>query len=584
MIHFRFTRPMALLLTLSLTACAGTPSRPATPAAAQSTHANAATAPATAASAPATASSVRPAAPLNPDGAGDGSALAARIAALIHQPRFAAARWGVSVRSLADGHGVYMHDADKLFIPASNAKLYTAVLALADLGPKFRFETSLYATAHPDQHGRLKGDLMLVGGGDPSLGAGNDQQSPTAWADRLASVMQARGIRRVHGDLVVDATRYRGTPVGSGWEANDLQWSFAPLASAMSVQGNTFDVRVDGNTRRCCHIRIDPVDAGVEVHNLTRPADADRSDHPRIGLYRRPGNRALYVYGSLPPGRTVRYFELSAPDPAHMAGALLRDAMVRHGILLDGHIVTRHWPQSPVRGEHARDWRITGIRSAPLSDLVRHTLKESDNLYAQLLLLAVGHQRQQSGVCDDQPRPPQTTQGWGLCAMRDLLRRIGIGDGQVLLEEGTGLSRKDLVTPAATTRLLAWAARQPFAAALRDALPEAGVDGTLRYRLRDPDTEGNLVAKTGTLHFAYTLSGYVRDRAGQPLAFSIMLNNYHAPVDAQGHRIATRPTAELDAVARAITDSEAGTALGPIRKASPGAASAAETPAPSPDP
>lgn len=561
-------RTVLLALTLALAGCAGTPRKHAVTAQAAgesaSPHASIAAA-TSSASAPAAAPATTA-----PAAAGGGGALAAaahaaagssdlkaRLDALVSEPRFAAARWGVDVIDLDSGRSLYHHDAGKLFIPASNAKLYTATLALAELGPRFRFTTRLYASAHRNRHGVLHGDLLLIGGGDPSLGAGSDTQTPDAWADQLAQAMYRRGIRRVDGDIIGDDTRYRGTRVGAGWEANDLQSAFAPPVSALSVQGNTLSVRVDSSRDGCCRVRVDPNDSGLHVRNLAHTWHPGDSERAGIGLFRPPGADTLYVYGSLPAGAGPRYFELSAPDPAHMAAALLRDAMIRRGIAFHGRLRTRHWPRAGALTDAPDAYLVGSVQSRPLAELVRHTLKHSDNLYAQLLLLAVGHRQAQAGVCSDRPRPPRTTEGWGLCAMRALLQRAGIVPGQALLEEGTGLSRKDLVSPAATTRLLAWAATQNFARVLRDALPEAGVDGTLRYRLRGPDTAGRLHAKTGTLHFAYTLSGYVRDRGGRPLVFSIMLNNYHAPADAQGRRVGARPSAALDAVARAIAGDDA---------------------------
>lgn len=540
-----FIQRVTLLLASLLAGCASAPP------AAQSPPA---TTPAATIAQPAVAVSASAAPTTGVDSPAPTDALAQRIDSLIDQPRFAAARWGIKVVSLDDGSTLYERDADKLFIPASNAKLYTTTLALDELGMHHRFTTTLYATARPNQRGVLHGDLVLVGGGDPSLGAGNDQTPPTAWADQLASVMAARGIRRITGNLIGDDTRYRGTPIGSGWEANDLMVAFAAPVSALSVQGNTFDVRVARRGRHCCEVSLNPDDAGVQIRNLTHAYDPGSGELPGVGLHRLPGSSTLYVYGNLPPGNGPRYFSLSAPDPALMAAALLRDAMARHGIRLDGGIGARHWPRESALATVAHPLRISSVRSPPLSELVAHTLKESDNLYAQLLLLATGQLQASRGICDSRTRPPRTTEGWGLCAMRDMLRRIGIADGQALLEEGTGLSRKDMVSPAATTRLLAWAARQPFATALRDALPVAGVDGTLERRLRNGDTFDNLTAKTGTLRYAYTLSGYVTDREGRHLAFSIMLNNYRAPTDADGKRSGPRPTAELDAIARAITD------------------------------
>lgn len=476
--------------------------------------------------------------------------LVRHIRAVIDQPRFDHANWGIKVVALNSGRTLYQHHADTLFIPASNTKLYSTSLALHTLGASYRFVTSLYASRPVGPHGVLHGNLVLYGRGDPSLGAGSDTSAPTQWADTLAQAVAAKGIHHIRGNLIGDATYYEGTPVGAGWEANDLEFSYAPVASPLSVQGNTFGIRIAPEHGRCCEVGTQPAETGVTVHNLTHTVA--RHEPTDLGLHRPPDAATLYVYGGLKAHSGPRSFSLATPDPASMAAGLLRDALIRHGIDFHGHIETRNWPQPGIALDAPGIVHITDIRSPPLRDLVRHTLKDSDNLYAQLLLLAAGKQQQMRGHCIGQHRRPRTTQQWGVCAMRQLLESVGIPAGSAFFDEGSGLSRKDRVTPSATTDLLLWIHRQPFYSAIDAALPVAGRDGTLRYRMRGTATAGNMHAKTGTLRFAYALSGYVTDAAGQPLAFSIMLNGYHRPTNRRGHPTVPRVDHDIDAIAQAI--------------------------------
>src|SRR3569623_3389918 len=158
----------------------------------------------------------------------------AAIDAHLAQPRFAAARWGIAVVSLDTGRTLYAHDADKLFQPASTAKLYTAALVLNDLDPGYRIPTRVLG-AVPEKRGRVQGPLVLYGMGDPSLGA---DPSAADWADALVDQLVAKGVRRVHGDLVADATYFAGPTIGDGWEASDLLAGFAAPASALSAYEN----------------------------------------------------------------------------------------------------------------------------------------------------------------------------------------------------------------------------------------------------------------------------------------------------------------------------------------------------------
>lgn len=473
----------------------------------------------------------------------------ARINAFIAQPRFAHADWGISVVSLDSGRTLYSHNAGKLFVPASNAKLYTAASALSSLGDA-QIGTTLYATSAAQSDGTLNGDLILFGGGDPSLG--NADTSPD-WADRLAQMLVDRGVRRVRGDLIADATYFEGPPIGGGWEANDLQDWYAAPASALSVQENVARVQVARENGRCCAIAIQPDDAGLRAVDSMHDDDGGRDT---LVLYRPPGSQIMYARGGLPAGVQSRTFTVSVPDPPLFAGNLLHDALLRHGITLDGHVRSLAWPQLNSEFVHqAGMWPIGEIPAPPLPDLIRHMLKDSDNLYAQVLLQEVGARTAYAQSCADRATPPQTSADWGLCAMRSMLARIGIPNGSATFEEGAGLSRKDLVTPAATTTLLAWAAKQPFAKAFENALPIAGVDGTLEHRFVGTAAAGNLRAKTGTLTHAYALSGYVTDARGEHLAFSLMLDHYQRPTDALGRNVPPSPTDDLDAIATMLAGS-----------------------------
>jgi serine-type D-Ala-D-Ala carboxypeptidase/endopeptidase (penicillin-binding protein 4) len=475
-----------------------------------------------------------------------GPGLAERIDPFIAQPRFARADWGIAVRSLDSGRTLYAHNADRLFVPASNAKLFTAALALDTLGPDTRIATTLYATSSAiDRNGNLRGDLILYGRGDPSLGL--PDVSPD-WADRLAAAVAERGVKRIRGELIADATYFSGPPTGDGWEAEDLGSWFAAPASALDVQGNLIKVEVNRDGRRCCTIHVEPDAAGVQVFDQTFDTPDDGDDEP-LGLYRPLGSSNLYATGSLPTRVSRRDFFLSAPDPARMAGNLLREALARQGIMVAGGVRVLHWPESDPALTRSRAIAIASIESPTVAELVDHMLKHSDNLYAQSLLLQVGVTTAQRGLCTDRAATPHTSETWALCAMRALLTHVGIPVEAATFSEGSGLSRKDLVTPDAVTRLLAWASQQPWAEDLRAALPVAGVDGTLKNRMRDGAAAGNLQAKTGTLSHAYALSGFVTDANGERLVFSLFLNRYLRPTDAFGRPVPPTPGSDLDAIA-----------------------------------
>jgi D-alanyl-D-alanine carboxypeptidase/D-alanyl-D-alanine-endopeptidase (penicillin-binding protein 4) len=461
-----------------------------------------------------------------PPGAASPAALAAQIDAQIRAPRFAGAHWGIAVVSLDSGRTLYAHNASQLLQPASTAKLYTAALTLSSVGASYRIPTRLLASGTLRQ-GRLNGSLILYGMGDPTLGTVNTSQD---WADQLAMQLAARGVRHVHGDLLADDTYFAGPLIGSGWEAGDMESWFAVPSSALSVQENIVRLTVSPAARAGAPAILSTDPAGnlppLDSRLITAPAHA-RTD---INLYRAPGGHTLYAFGVIAERAPAQDFKLSVVDPAEIAGNQLLLAMARHGIRLDGTLHTLHWPDDD-SALRAQAVPMAEVLSPPVGEILRRGLKRSQNLYLQNLLLTAGIQAQALAAQAAAPADGfLTSEAWGMRALRSLLDRIGIPAGASLLQEGTGLSRQDLTTADAMVRLLSFLAAQPYAPLLQDALPLAGVDGSLIGRMRGTAAEGNIHAKTGSMNYVHALAGYVTTAAGERLAFDIMLNNY-APAD-----------------------------------------------------
>lgn len=480
--------------------------------------------------------------------AADLAATRAQIDAILAEPRFAAASWGIQVRSLDSGRTVYTHAADRLLVPASAAKLYTAALALATFGVDYRIPTVLFATAPPARDGELHGDLVLVGYGDPALGA----DPAASWADTLAIALRKEGVTRVHGDLIADATRFAAPRYGSGWEAGDLQSWFGAPATALGVDENVVTVRVRPGAAvgDRALLRFEPPGSAPElVNRLVTVARRDGSD---VGLSRAPGERTLHVFGTIAAGSAERSYRLALADPAAVAGAQLQMALMRQGVTVDGRVRSVYWPE--VRGE--RDTAVAGrlrtiaqVQSPPLGELVRRGLKVSQNLYMQNLFLLVGAAEADAAHAANPGAADHTgTEQRAATAMRRYLSGIGIAPQRAFVEDGAGLSRRNLTTASALTALLAHWGDGEGGAPFRVALPQAGVDGSLAGRLRDTPAQGRVYAKTGAMSGVYALAGYLTTAAGERLAFTLLLNQYLPPEDGG----AGRPSGELDRIVLAL--------------------------------
>ena len=465
-------------------------------------------------------------------------ALAAAINAQIGEPRFASASWGIAVQSLDTGRNLYVHDADRLLQPASTAKLYTAALVLSALGTDYRIPTQLLASG-PIVQGRLQGPLVLRGMGDPTLGTPGTNMD---WPDQLAAQLAATGVHDVQGDLIADDSYFQGPPTGSGWEARDLQNGFAVPASALSVQENTVEltVRPGQATGYPAALMFDPPGALTRVVNTLATSAQDTQSN--INLYRAPGDTTLYAFGSVPARASPQTFKLAIVDPAWYAGVRLREALARHGVRFHGALRVRHWPMQ-TGTDFARAVVVAQVLSPPLMEILSRGLKRSQNLYLQNLLQIAGVKAQADAERADGAAPGfLSSEAWGIRALRALLDHIGVAPGAAQIEDGAGLSRQDLSTPEAMVHLLSYLASQPYGEQLRDALPAAGVDGTLEWRMRHTSAADNVHAKTGSMTNVRCLAGYVTTAAGEHLAFAIMLNNYVRGDDEPS------PSSNLDAI------------------------------------
>lgn len=469
-----------------------------------------------------------------------------RIDAHLAAPRFAAASWSIQVVSIDSGKILYEHDANRLLVPASTAKLYTGALALDTFGADYRVTTRLLATARPGRDGTLHGDLILQGRGDPTLGTEADPD----WAERLAQALRKSGVRRIDGDLVADATYFAAPAYGGGWEAADLQSWFGVPASALSVGENLarLYVKPGGRIGGPALLRFDPdwMSQAFELDNELRTvAPPQRSD---VSLVRRPGERRLSAFGQVSARAAEADYRLSLPDPPLMAGYALQRALGDYGIEVGGKLRSVSWPQHLAVRDADKAWTVGDVVSPPLGEILRRGFKVSQNLYLQNLLLMVGAAEAERSGANAADAPFRSTEQLAMAAMRRYLDRLGITPEAVSLDDGAGLSRRNLSSAAAFVKLLLAHADDPAQRAFRSALPEAGVDGTLTGRLRDLPGRGKVFAKTGAMAQVASLAGYAISAKGERIAFALMLNNYLRSADS------ARMSAELDEIARIVVE------------------------------
>ena len=448
------------------------------------------------------------------------SELKNRIDNIVEDGEKNGARWGVYVLSMSDGATLYERNGDKLFTPASNMKIYTTSVALDFLGADFRWRTSVYANSPPDANGRIQGDLVLYGRGAPDLVTESKDADRGSLA-RLADQLYDRGVRTISGNIIGDESYFRGDALGDGWQWTDLQWYFGAEASALSINANEIDVNFVPSTKES-EVRTSDTEGYVTVKNRMIPGEG--SSRLTLGIHRGLSDNDVEVWGEFPPGSKGFGARLSVHQPALWAAKLFSHALRSKGIVINGQALSRNSRMPPSqRFDPAHAIELASVVSQPLRDITRKTNKESNNLYAELILRTLGRERGEIAPAPVGIGRERGDDEAGLAVIRVWLERAGIPSGQLALHDGSGLSRLDLVTPAASARLLATVSRLATGGVFYESLPIAGRDGTLAGRLQN--VAERVHAKTGSLTYDNSLSGYITTIDGRNLAFSIMCND-----------------------------------------------------------
>jgi serine-type D-Ala-D-Ala carboxypeptidase/endopeptidase (penicillin-binding protein 4) len=472
-------------------------------------------------------------------------ALARRIEALLKVEDVARGFWGVEIYSLDKQQSLYSLNADRLFTPASNTKLITTAAAFELLGPQYHFRTTVESDGRIDAEGRLAGDLRLIGRGDPNLsGRILPYNLKSEWAvpklailEELAAQVAQKQIKVITGDVIGDDSWFAFQRYGAGWAQDDLMWPDGAPASALTINDNTQTLTIlPGATAGTpANVQLDPAVPFYVIDNrivTTAPGFA-RS----IAMDRQPGANTLVIWGSVPLDDTGSSYAVAIDDPARFAAMAFRAMLERHGIKVLGseraaHALTANFPLAlPASGSASSAGKggadpvapavepqrtiLALHESLPLIEDLRVVNKVSQNLHAELLLRTLGRER----------GPLPTLEG-ALSAVGTVLSAAGIEPHEYDLNDGSGMSLQNLVTPRGLVKLLRYADVAPWGALYRSTLPVAGIDGTISDRLKGTFAAGRIQAKTGTLGHVNTLSGYAESLKGERLAFAIMCNNH----------------------------------------------------------
>jgi len=449
-----------------------------------------------------TRSARRPAAPAPPavvaTSPRSAGALSADMASMVARVR--SGEFGAMAISLTRGDTLFQHDAGTPLMPASTMKMLTSAAAFERFGPRYQFSTDVLYDGTLGSDGTLTGNVYLRGDGDPSLSGRYMPGGPEAPMNFLADQLVSRGVRRITGEVIGDASAFDDQKIPEGWLTRYLQAGYAARVSGLSLNENLVWVTITPGGGA----KLEPATSAIQLVNNVRTV-------PGTGAslsVRRQTNGTILVTGRIGSRSIPRRYEYVVEDPAPFATGALRAALIAKGIQVDGGIRLGTTPSSAVK--------IASIQSPTLDRIISAMNRESINHFAELLLRNAA-------------RGPQRNEQGNVANSQALLReffatKVKADTMHLEISDGSGLSTLDRVTPRAMTQMLGYAHRADWGPWFHASLPVAGESELLRRRMRGGSAQGNLHAKTGTTNDVIGLGGYVTAMNGEVIAFSFIYN------------------------------------------------------------
>jgi serine-type D-Ala-D-Ala carboxypeptidase/endopeptidase (penicillin-binding protein 4) len=427
---------------------------------------------------------------------------------------FSDALWGVMIKSLKTGEIIYKRNVDKLFIPASNMKLFTSTAALLLLGPNYNYETEFYVNGDLEK-GVLKGDLIIQGSGDPTISnrfyGGSKTKIFEDWADSL----KAKGIWIIGGNILGDDSVFDNHGLGTGWTLDYESSWFASPSGALSFNDNTIEIKVEPTEINYpAKISLNPDTKYVTV--ISKVITGDEESQNSISVERLRGTNIINVTGVIRKDSKSYVENLSISDPTMYLLTVLREVFEKKGIVVKGNIGGLENSDKKIIEDDLT--LVYRHRSVSLNSILKELNKNSNNFYAEQLLKTIGLELYNYGTVEN-----------GVKACKELFNTMGISPDNMIMADGSGLSRLNLISPRQIVNLLSYMYKSEVYSNFYESLPIAGVDGTLINRMKKTSAENNVRAKAGYNTNVSAISGYLKTVSGEPLVFSILVNNFLAP-------------------------------------------------------
>ena len=427
--------------------------------------------------------------------------LQADLSAIFQTPQFERAFWSVLVRPADSSDDLYSLNAAKLMMPGSTMKIITVAAAAELLGWDHQFETKIVSMASTDE-GVLRGDLVVIGGGDPSISERSDAPGTLR---AIARQVRDAGVARIEGGIIGHDDVFDDRGFGDGWTLDNLPYGFAAAVSALEYNEGSVDlvIRAGASAGDAVAIQVRPEGSGLDIDN--RLVTVAESGAGMLTLHRQPGSSRLIVQGQIPAKAAPFARTASVDNPTRFFASAFRAALIAEGVQVNGDAIDIDDFLAKPDLIGART--LVSYTSPPLRQLAVSMMKVSQNQYAETLLKAAG----------------------GRDKLQSVLNSWEIANDSYVIADGSGLSRYNYLTSDALVRILQrLRADAKHAGPFTNTLPVAGRDGALSRRLAGTPAEGKVRAKTGTVDNVRAIAGYVETADGETLVFSMIANNFTA--------------------------------------------------------
>lgn len=425
---------------------------------------------------------------------------------LANDSRLQSATVAFCLADVKTGEILLQQNAYKAVIPASLMKISTTIAALEVLGSNGVFTTHIYSLGEIKDE-ILYGDLLVEGGGDPTLGSAFFKNSVSIESLVIES-LKSKGVKSITGSLWIDE-RYFNNDVPATWSWEDISNYYASPARSLNYKDNTVELHFKTGPKGTLAqlISMHPKVPSLMVESQVLAADISSDE---AYCFAAPDDFKMVVKGSLPANRAHYSVKAALPEPGLFLGHLLTESFQKAGIDFKG-FIKKLEDDSPLKNQNKA--LICQMKSSSVKEIVQITNRNSVNLFAETL----AKQTSEKLSPDSQNPYKQLNAFWK--------NKISSSDG-LNIKDGSGLSHYNTITAAQICEMLIYASNAHYAVDFRSSLPAAGKDGTLRNFGKGTSLENNLIAKSGYMTGSRGYAGYMRLKSGQDVAVALMVNNY----------------------------------------------------------